>query len=124
MVAHANDLRRWFGQTLGRSIVWGPLANGSSTRLLVPLEPGRYEVRATDWGVGVTGVWFRQGNVLMNATTAEPCTLFVPPTVLVNNPIFTFGVNGDGADDYLAAYPVGGAGTPTFQITKISAGKD
>ena len=120
MAAHADDLRYFYAETLGDSVqVTAP--NGSALGLPAALTPGRYEIRVLDFASG--DLWIRQGpfgSVLAAATA--PSTKFVEQALagLLNYPIFTFMVRGEG-DNGLSFY--GDTGAPLVQVTKVSRDK-
>jgi hypothetical protein len=131
MSAHADDLRYFYAEVLGRmNQVTG--SAGASVRSAA-LEPGRYMVRVVDWAGG-TDIWVRQGGSTVVAAASAPSTRFIVPPVLglVNEPVFYMHVRGTSpgvttaaaaasADDYLAVWAVGG--NVLVQITKISRGR-
>ncbi len=128
MSAHADDLRYYYSETLGRMTEL-TAGNGSSVRLTVALEPGRYAVRVRDWSTA-TGLWLRQGGDAVDAAAAAPSTFFWVPTDdgLNNAPLTHIMVRGaspggdkGSVDDYVAAFGVGGA--VAVQLTKVSRGK-
>ena len=129
MSAAADDLRYYYGETLGRTV---ELASGSgaSARLAAALEPGRYIIRVRVPGAA-TGLWLRQGGSAVDAAAAAPSTFFhmgVTDLGFLNIPLATFMVRGASptapqasADDFIAAFGV--AAAVTLQITKVSRGK-
>jgi hypothetical protein len=121
MSAHADDLRYWYSEDLGRTT---ELASGSgaSATLSDPLEPGRYMLRVVAWGAA-TDVWVRQGDENVAATASAPSTRFVAPTDpgLSNQPLAFFMVRPGNERTHIAAWGVGAA--VTLQLTKISRDK-
>ncbi len=121
MPAHADDLRYFYAEDIGRSVAL-VAGNGSSARLANPLEPGRYMLRALAFGAA-TAVWVRQGDEAVDAAAAVPSTQFLPPTDdgFLNLPLIVFMVRAGNERDHIAAHGVGAA--VTLQITKISRDK-
>lgn len=119
MVAHADDLRYFYGESIGRSVLISGTA-GASVKAAEPLEPGRYELRILDFGGG-TDVWVRQGVFSdVVAAAAAPSTRFRAHTNVpdLNRPVTTFMVRA-GDLTGLAVFTVGGTGS-IVQITKVS----
>jgi len=120
MAAEADDLRYWYGETLGRTVEIAA-ASGAATPLDEALELGRYQLRCVDFGGG-TDLWVAQGPFggVVAAATA-PSMRFVASVLAadLNAPLLYFMAR-PGATG-LSFFSVGGIST--VQITKVSRGK-
>ena len=73
MAAHADDLRHYFAERIGRSEVYAGVASGAET-VAEPLLPGRYRLH-TLAVAGAALLWVRQGEAgKVTAVAAAPST--------------------------------------------------
>ncbi len=117
MVAHADDLRHFYSETLGASETVAAVT-GAPTKVAAALTKGRYLVQFHTLAGGVAIVWCRQGPfasvVAAKAAPSTPMEVNTPP-----RPTLTLMVRGD--TDGLSF--ITDAGTCSVTITKISYGK-
>lgn len=126
MSAHADDLRHYYAEHIGPSVVLAAVGSGVAVALPAKLVPGRYMI-TTQTVAGAALLWIRQGafGVLPAAVAAAPCT----PVDLAEIPRqkLTFMVRPDAsgnrggqsiATDGLSL--ITNAGTVTVVITRIS----
>ena len=122
MSAHADDLRYFYSEALGATV----LLSVSTVSAVTPeLEPGRYRVRYLDMA-GATKLWLRQGDSdSLAATAAVPSTPFALPAaqgeLFITTARATTG-GGPNKGSFIAALT--DAGTLTLVLTKISRGKN
>ena len=118
MVAHADDLRHFYAEVLGRSETVAAVT-GSATKVAAPLENGRYLIQFHTLAGGVAIVWCSQGpHGSVAATKAAPST----PMEVDTPPRPTLTVMVRSGLDGLSF--ITDAGTCSVTVTKISRGKN
>ena len=125
MSAHADDLRHWYAEHIGPSVVLAAVGSAAA----VPsgkLASGRYLLHVQDVAGGATKLWVRQGPDSNKpiAVAAAPAT----PIDLLEDPIHKFPFMakpaGEGAGAAQKATDslsfITDAGTITVVLTRIS----
>ncbi len=123
MAAHADDLRYFYAETLGDTLILSASNTSSATPALAP---GRYRVRYRNVS-GAAQVWLRQGNAAtITAAAAVPSTPFDLGGA-ASGELFLTMVRGNsatgGLDDGAFLAAITNAGTVDVVVTKISRGK-